>query len=123
MKEKDTLRREIAERIKKARKAAGLTQAEVAGLLGITYQAVSNYERGINSIENSVLSRMCEIYHVSVSDILPSENKKDAPAGIGERVTEDDIKFALFGGDGEITDEMFEEVKRFAAYVKAREKR
>jgi hypothetical protein len=26
---------------------------------------------------------------------------------------------ALFGGDGEITDAMFEEVKNFAAFVKA----
>jgi hypothetical protein len=33
-------------------------------------------------------------------------------------VTDEDIKFALFGGDGEITDEMYEEVKRFAAFIK-----
>lgn len=37
-------------------------------------------------------------------------------------VTDADIKFALFGGDGEITDAMYEEVKRFAAFVKQREK-
>ena len=36
-------------------------------------------------------------------------------------VTDDDIKFALFGGDGEITDAMYEEVKRFAQMVKMRE--
>ena len=36
-------------------------------------------------------------------------------------VTDDDIKFALFGGDGEITDAMFEEVKQFAAFVRQRE--
>ena len=37
-------------------------------------------------------------------------------------VTDDDIKFALFGGDQEITDEMYEEVKSFAAYVKQKYK-
>ena len=37
------------------------------------------------------------------------------------RVTDDDIKFALFGGDGEITDAMYEEVKQFAAFVRQRE--
>ncbi len=31
-----------------------------------------------------------------------------------------DIKFALFGGDGDITDEMYEEVLQFAAFVKNR---
>ena len=30
-------------------------------------------------------------------------------------VTDEDIKFALFGGDGDITDSMYEEVKRFEA--------
>ena len=36
-------------------------------------------------------------------------------------VTDDDIKFALFGGDGEITDAMYDEVKQFAAFIKQRE--
>lgn len=36
-------------------------------------------------------------------------------------VTDEDIKFALFGGDGDITDSMYEEVKRFAAFLKQRE--
>lgn len=51
-----------------------------------------------------------------------SLSAKKAPTPGGERsVSDDDIKFALFGGDGEITDAMFDEVKNFAAFVKARE--
>lgn len=34
---------------------------------------------------------------------------------------EERLKFALFGGEGEITDEMYEEVKEFARFVKERE--
>lgn len=50
------------------------------------------------------------------------KNAKKTPAPEGERsVSDDDIKFALFGGDGDITDEMYEEVKRFAKLVKLRE--
>ena len=53
---------------------------------------------------------------------MPREEAKKAPTNSGERkVSDDDIKFALFGGDGEITDEMFAEVKRFAEMVKLRE--
>ena len=37
-------------------------------------------------------------------------------------VTDDDIKFALFGGEEEITDEMYDEVKNFAEYVKQKYK-
>ena len=46
-------------------------------------------------------------------------SKNSAPAQEGRSAgTDEDIKFALFGGDGEITDEMYEEVKRFAASIK-----
>ncbi len=33
-------------------------------------------------------------------------------------ISEKDIKVALFGGDGDVTDEMWQEVKNFVAYVK-----
>lgn len=49
------------------------------------------------------------------------EAKKEPATSEGSKLSEDDIKFALFGGSDEITDEMYEEVKRFAAYVRARE--
>ena len=46
---------------------------------------------------------------------------KKAPTDGERTVSDDDIKFALFGGDGEITDAMYDEVKRFAQMVKLRE--
>lgn len=59
---------------------------------------------------------------VNVTDILPELKTEKAPTESGERqVSDEDIKFALFGGDGEITDAMYDEVRRFAAFVKQRE--
>ena len=61
---------------------------------------------------------------ISAESILngPDAKAEKAPAETGKRsVSDDDIKFALFGGDGEITDAMYEEVKKFAAFVKQRE--
>lgn len=58
--------------------------------------------------------------NVSVSRILTGKETgefADAPRS----VSDEEIKFALFGGDGEITDAMYEEVKKFAAFVKMRE--
>lgn len=49
-------------------------------------------------------------------DTVYGNETPDAP-----KVSDEDIKFALFGGSGEITDAMYEEVLRFAAYVKQRE--
>ena len=69
----------------------------------------------------AALKKLSDYFGISIADLLSEENKK-APTVSGERsVSDDEIKFALFGGDGEITDAMYEEVRRFAAFVKQRE--
>lgn len=63
-------RLEIAKRIKKARKDAGLTQAEVARKLGLTPQAISNYERGINGLPAGLLFELSDLYGLSEFSFL-----------------------------------------------------
>lgn len=46
-------------------------------------------------------------------DELLQEKTKKSPS-----VSDEDIKFALFGGEGEITDEMWEAVREYAQFVK-----
>ena len=41
-----------------------------------------------------------------------------APAEKRERDLDEELKVALFGGDGEVTEEMWQEVKRFVEFVK-----
>lgn len=69
----------------------------------------------------AALKKIAEYFKVTISELLGEETEK-ASTESGERsVSDDDIKFALFGGDGEITDAMYDEVKQFAAMVKLRE--
>lgn len=64
--------------------------------------------------------KIADYFGVPVSELLGE--KENAPTQKGEReISDNDIKFALFGGDGEITDAMYDEVKRFAQMVKLRE--
>lgn len=63
---------EIATRIKKARKDAGLTQAAVAKELGLTPQAISNYERGINNIPAALLFDLAKLYDLKEFSFLDS---------------------------------------------------
>lgn len=71
------------------------------------------------SLSAQNLEKISGYFGVSSDFIL---GKEKAPTPEGERtVSDDDIKFALFGGDGDITDAMFDEVKRFAQMVKLRE--
>lgn len=65
-------------------------------------------------------NKIANYFGVSVDYLLTGENT--APADETRPLSDDDIKFALFGGDGEITDAMYEEVKNFAAFVKQRER-
>lgn len=71
------------------------------------------------SLSAQNLEKISGYFGVSSDFIL---GKEKAPTQEGERkVSDDDIKFALFGGDSEITDAMYDEVKRFAQMVKLRE--
>ena len=58
---------------------------------------------------------------IPVTKILTGEDTPVDTAVLRRPVTDEDIKFALFGGDGDITDAMYDEVKRFAAFIKLRE--
>ena len=67
--------------------------------------------------------KIASYFGVSVGYLLGTEaQKENAPAPQSKDVNDDDIKFALFGGDGDITDEMYAEVKDFAQWVKNRER-
>lgn len=108
------------EHLKNLRIEKGVSQQFVADYLGITRQAYSNYENGNRAPDNETLLKLAEYFETTVDVIL--RGKEKAPANESERkVSDDDIKFALFGGDGEITDAMYDEVKRFAQMVKLRE--
>ena len=60
---------------------------------------------------------------IPVTKILTGEDLKSELDQLNRTVSDEEIKFALFGGDGDITDAMYEEVKQFAAFIKQREAR
>lgn len=57
--------------LKRARKAAGLTQADVAGALGRTQGFISKVEHGEIRIDPIELQRFAKLYGVEVSTLLP----------------------------------------------------
>ena len=67
------------------------------------------------------LQKLADYFGVTTDYLLTGEETKKAPTDGERTVSDDEIKFALFGGDGEITDAMYDEVKRFAQMVKLRE--
>lgn len=104
-------------RIAYLRKKLGIRQKEFAKMLQVTPSAVSQWENGRTTPDISLIPQIAELLGTTVSDLM-GESQPEHPV-----IRDEDIKFALFGGDAEITDAQFEEVKRFAQFVKMREER
>lgn len=90
---------------------------------GITSASYSLWNTGKTTPRMKNLEVIADYLRTTTDYLLTGLGEKEkAPTPAGERsVSDDDIKFALFGGDGEITDAMYDEVKRFAKMVKLRE--
>lgn len=68
----------IAKRIKDARIAKNMTQMNLADELGVSYQAVSNWERGNSMPDISKLGDLCTALNLTVDELLGVENKSTA---------------------------------------------
>lgn len=99
-----------------------ITPGALCGELGFRRSVLSDLKNGRKkSLDTTTLMKIAEYFNVSVDYLLTGEEIKKAHTDGERAVSDDDIKFALFGGDGEITDAMYDEVKRFAQMVKLRE--
>lgn len=91
---------------------------ELSGMTGIPKSALQRYATGeTEKIPVDRLELIAKALGTSSACLLGREDAIAAP----RPVNDDDIKFALFGGSGEITDAMYQEVKEFAALIKLRE--
>ena len=113
----------LYDRITELCKAKGVSGSRMCLDLGLSKSTLSDIKSGRKKgISTSTAQKMASYLGVSVDYLLGEEEKEKAPTVSGERsVSDDEIKFALFGGDGEITDAMYQEVKEFAALIKLRE--
>lgn len=100
-------------RIEALCKRDSVTVTELCRVCAIPRATLSDYKMGRSkSLSASVLSKIASHFSVSVEYLLEGENAK---------VSEDELKVALFGGSEDVTDAMWEEVKRYAQYIKERE--
>ena len=59
----------LGSRIKELRNAKDLTQEQVADRIGVSRQKYARIENGVNSITLDILSKIAEIFDVTVGDI------------------------------------------------------
>ena len=103
--------------------AQGIKGGKMCTDIGISKGLLTDLKMGRRTGVSAVTAqKIANYFNVSVGYLLGEEETEKASTDSGERsVSDDDIKFALFGGDGEITDAMYERVKQFAAFIKQEE--
>lgn len=105
-------------RLKELRMEKKISQNELGKALGVAQSTVGMWESGKNKPEYAMLEKIANYFNVSLDYLLCRDN-----AVIRPEPTQEDIKFALFNGAEGITDDMYEEVLRFAEFVKHKYKK
>lgn len=102
------------ERIKRLREQQGLSQHDLAVKAGYKDRsAINHIEKGERNITSSRITAIAAALGVSPSYLMDGDENEN------EKDTDKELKVALFGGDGKVTDEMWDEVKKFAQYIKS----
>lgn len=70
----------IGERIRNIREAKGFNQKDIANELGITVQAISQYETGVRIPRMLILKGIARTLNVSLNDLLEEKTEKTEKA-------------------------------------------
>ena len=92
----------------------GTTPNAMREAIGASSGSITAWKRGVTPRAGMVM-RIAEYFGVPVSYLMGS----DEPSTVNT-ITNEELKFALFGGDREISDEMLDEVRQFAQFLKSR---
>ena len=76
----------IGKRIAELRKQNNMTQFELADKLGISFQAVSNWERGNSMPDISKLPQISELFNTSIDEIIGKPNRLLTDVAKGEEI-------------------------------------
>lgn len=98
----------MANKIKELRKKKGLTQKELASLIGISQNTLSYWENGVYDVDNKSLQRLAVIFDVSIDYLL------------GKDLTIDPEKKELLDLLNGMTAEQLKQFKEYAEYLISR---
>ncbi len=99
-------------------RSRGISPSRAAENAGLSKATVSKWKREPDSVPSgTVLGKLSAYFGVPASTLLGETPSAQQPVG------DEALKFALFGGSGEITQEMFDEVRSFAQFVLEREQK
>ena len=95
-----------AERIKQLRKKKGISQSELAEVIGVKNNTVSTWERGTRKPDFEALNLLSDYFEVSFEYILGSSDKEEARV----KPTQDELdRLALSA----LADDLYDNMKKY----------
>jgi transcriptional regulator with XRE-family HTH domain len=67
---------EMGRRIRQRRRETGISQKELAGHLGLSFQQVQKYEKGINRVGAALLQQIAEVLGVDIPFFYDGDGKE-----------------------------------------------
>jgi len=84
--------REIGEKIKKQRRKLGISQEQLAEILGVTYQQIQRYENGMNKLNVENIQRVADALNIPVSYFFEAEKPSKAAEKSAAYLPSDETK-------------------------------
>lgn len=100
----------------------GDKQTDIARILGVSKSTISAYCNGTQMPRMDKIEILSLHFGIKKSDLLEAPTDLATPKSRNS-VSDADVRIALFGGDGEVTDEMWEEAVFAAELIKERHRR
>lgn len=88
----------VAARLRTYRKQLGVSQAEIAKQLGVTFQQIQKYEAGLNRIGAGRLFQLASIYGIAIQDLFP--RGAGTSDGVKRAQKVDDVASFALSADG-----------------------
>lgn len=102
-------RNQVGDRLRRAREYVGLSQDDVASVLGLSRPSITNIESGIRKVEALELSKLAKLYRRTLDYLLTGVEPE--PQGPQQ------LAFLARAVKG-LSDKDVEEVARFAEFLK-----
>ena len=87
----------FAERLKIARKKAGISQKEFADQLGLNARTYASYERGERDISTALLLNICNTLKISSDELLGNTASDPAPSNISPYIPGELVPIPVIG--------------------------
>jgi transcriptional regulator with XRE-family HTH domain len=97
VKSPDNVDVEVGQRIRIQRNALGLSQTELADHLGVTFQQVQKYEKGVNRVGAGRLTKIAKVLRLPVTNLLGVHDSLGA-ASKGQKDVSSPLKLLTVSG-------------------------